>query len=513
MLLILSGQYVESELAAEFGRIPPAFLPLGNQRLYEHQVTALGRHHSEVAMTLPGDFPLDTADAEALEALRVRVLRTPNGASLGAAALEALTKLPAEGEIDILYGDTLVYEDAMGGTDWIGVGGSDDFYPWHYDSETAAAGDGAEAWAGVFSFSSAPALCELLRQDGDFIAAVTRYGLQHRPLERRSLKRWLDFGHVHTYFHSRLAVTTQRAFNHLAVAQGVLTKSSEDRQKMLAEAAWFEGAPAQIRPFLPNFIGAEKERGPCYSIEYLPLTALNELYVFGRLPVKVWNKVFAACDRYLRAERAVPVTQPCDGDFNDCIYRDKTMKRLEDFARQTDIDVDREWRFNGTRLPSLRAMAEEAVVEACGHHAVSSFVHGDFCFSNILYDFRSDRVKLVDPRGLDAGGRITSFGDFRYDVAKLGHSVLGLYDLIIAGRFRLRCADRDLTFEVADGATSDIRQAFSRTAFAGATPQAWDCQPIMVLLFLSMLPLHADRPLRQRALMANCMRIYREWAA
>ena len=39
MLLIASGQYVVSELYAEFGGIPPAFLPLGNQRLYDETGT------------------------------------------------------------------------------------------------------------------------------------------------------------------------------------------------------------------------------------------------------------------------------------------------------------------------------------------------------------------------------------------------------------------------------------------------------------------------------------------
>jgi len=34
---------------------------------------------------------------------------------------------------------------------------------------------------------------------------------------------------------------------------------------------------------------------------------------------------------------------------------------------------------------------------------------------------------------------------------------------------------------------------------------------VMVLLFLSMLPLHADDPRRQQALMANGIRLYLEW--
>ena len=36
MILITSASYVNQELQNEFGRIPAAFLPLKNKRLYEH---------------------------------------------------------------------------------------------------------------------------------------------------------------------------------------------------------------------------------------------------------------------------------------------------------------------------------------------------------------------------------------------------------------------------------------------------------------------------------------------
>ena len=62
MLLITSGAYVESELAAEFGRIPPAFLPVGNRRLYTYQIGQFGRLHERVCLTVPDDFRLDEAD-------------------------------------------------------------------------------------------------------------------------------------------------------------------------------------------------------------------------------------------------------------------------------------------------------------------------------------------------------------------------------------------------------------------------------------------------------------------
>lgn len=522
MLLIISGQYVESELYAEFGKIPPAFLPLGNERLYTHQLGQIASAYERVSMTLPSDFQIDRSDAIALEALGVTVHRTLVGSSLGSAVRQALESVAADGRIDILYGDTLVYANEIGGTDWIGVGGSDDFYPWHYENTSPVTDPNAveddssgEAWAGMFSFSNAGALQQILEAKEDFIEAVTRYSETFTTMERRSLKQWLDFGHVHTYFNSRLAVTTQRHFNELSISGGILTKSSHDSRKMTAEATWFKTAPAAVRLYLPGLISSALEDAQSsYSIEYLSLTALNELYVFGRLPVKVWAKIFAACGRYLSAERSVPVDD-CDAPGSDNVgsrlYREKTLRRLDDFSRQTGTDIDRPWVFNGDSLPSLRSMAEEAADAVNAGEAVPSFVHGDFCFSNILYDFRSDRVKLIDPRGLDVDGHLTSFGDFRYDIGKLAHSVVGLYDVLIAGRFNITVADHHVQFDVFHENSRAIRAAFLQTRFAGRLPDEWNCQPVMVLLFLSMLPLHGDKPLRQSALMANCMRLYQEW--
>src|SRR6059058_4068397 len=111
MLLITSGAYVESELASEFGRIPPAFLPVGNRRLYTYQIRQFGRLHDRVCLTLPIDFVLDEADALSLREHGVDVFRTTPGAPLGAAVREFLkaemANVAAGGPLDILYGDTL----------------------------------------------------------------------------------------------------------------------------------------------------------------------------------------------------------------------------------------------------------------------------------------------------------------------------------------------------------------------------------------------------------------------
>jgi len=83
--------------------------------------------------------------------------------------------------------------------------------------ETSSAGeDGHEGWpiaAGYFSFSSSLGLLRsLTRMRGDFVAGVNHYLGEH-SVEMVEARDWLDFGHLQTFFRSRLAVTTARAFN------------------------------------------------------------------------------------------------------------------------------------------------------------------------------------------------------------------------------------------------------------------------------------------------------------
>jgi hypothetical protein len=143
-----------------------------------------------------------------------------------------------------------------------------------------------------------------------------------------------------------------------------------------------------------------------------------------------------------------------------------------------------------------------------------TLLHGDFCFSNILYDGRAGRLRVIDPRGLDAEQKISAAGDLRYDIAKLHHSAIGQYDSIVAGHYELaRHGPLDFDLSLPDTPTTRIVAAsFSARRFAGLTPDQAAAHPLGILLFLSMLPLHADDPARQTALLANALRLFAAWA-
>lgn len=64
-----------------------------------------------------------------------------------------------------------------------------------------------------------------------------------------------------------------------------------------------------------------------------------------------------------------------------------------------------------------------------------SFIHGDFCFANILHDYNKHNFIFIDPRG--SYHRRGCFGDKAYDFAKLLHSLSGNYEQIIYDKYKL----------------------------------------------------------------------------
>lgn len=512
--LIASAAYIEPELEVEFGRIPPAFLPLGNRRLFQHQ-RAIVRETDRVIISLPESFQPTEHDQALIQELGMEILYVPDGLELGQSIVYVINLAAASNaQLSILHGDTLLRGLDLDAPDAVSVAANPPpGYRWGFASlederlcVKPKGQIGELALTGYFSFSSPSRLVQAVtRCGGNFLAGLAEYA-QTKPVRAVQSSDWLDFGHAGTFYRSRRRVTTEREFNRLTATRRSFVKSGRNARKLEAEANWFKNIPAKMRMFTPSYLGSSRNGDEfSYELEYLYLPTLADLFVFGRLEPKSWEGIFAACDEFLETCASHPVPAPRTAD----LYGEKTLNRLQDYARADGIDLDKPCRFNGRALPSLSRMAEmaAAAIPAAGP---STLVHGDFCFSNILYDTRSGMVRVIDPRGLDGEGKLSLGGDIRYDIGKLYHSAIGLYDYIIAGNCRVaRPGKSELELELPlMPAIQAIGQHFLETRLAGRTVQDSAAPAIACLLFFSMLPLHSDDQLRQDALLANGMRLF-----
>jgi hypothetical protein len=510
---------VNPEIAAEYGRLPPAFLPLGHERLFVSQQRLLSHFPGETVITLPEDFTFDRADDIDLDRLEVQVLRVPVDLTLAESILYALVMLRADGPLRLLHGDTYFASPLPSGLDVVSSAESLSAYAWGYIHDDVMAAkpflEGQQGASdkpprrlltGYFTFSDSGELARCLATSrGRFIEALNAYH-HARPVQAKPVDGWADFGHLQTFYGSRTLAATARSFNKVRFTTHAVTKGGMNQDKLRAEATWYERIPPQLRLYTPAYLGqAEASCGVTYSMENEYSPTLHELYVFGRLPRQSWTAIIASCFEFLGACRQyLPNVNVSDAIERLALI--KTLKRLDAMAASGCIDLSREWKYGRETLPSLPHIAEETAHIVATSESFLGVMHGDFCFTNIFFDFRRGLIKTIDPRGSIDDETPTIFGDIRYDLAKLSHSIEG-YDLILAGRFAID--------ESAHGPriifASDPAWLRSIAAEQAVDQMDLGSEPILALtihLFLSMLPLHADRPDRQRAFLLNALRLY-----
>ncbi len=543
MIVITSASYIDQEFGSEFGQIPPAFLPVGNKRLYNYQIDCLPADE-RIVLTLPDSFTISGYDREILDTLPIEILPVPDKLSLGESVVCAinLSGHPPDEPLKILHGDTLISDLPGDRLDVVTLSQVDGAYNWAIYNESgedfvtqledSPMVGRVRIANGYFAFArSGDFIRSVIRSDGNFIRAVNDYA-REKGLTAVETSGWLDFGHLHTFYRSKARMTTQRAFNTLQIGPRTVRKSSSDTEKMQAEYNWFRSLPDDLRLFTPQVIrelngndvpgnvpgnisgdapGNAAGNVPGYEIEYMYLSSLSELYVFGLLPRFVWRTILQACFDFLSACRIHRPDQRQENDSSS-LFLHKTRERLRVFHRQSGIDAERGWTVNGRSTPGLAEIAElTGQLIADNRSENDCVIHGDFCFSNILFDFRTQSIRVIDPRGRTFSGHSSIFGDQRYDLAKLAHSVLGLYDFIVAGVAKTSSGTYTMDISLPESPIiDDCQEIFGAMALEHSALDRNVLYAMQVQLFLSMIPLHADSPSRQTALLANALRLFTE---
>lgn len=419
----------------------------------------------------------------------------------------------------LILGDTLIYDGYDRHEDFVYTSQVADSENWCIAETNANSsivsltdkktlkGEMFTALCGYYSFTDTALLkgcVEKAKQQGsrELSSVLMSYNTTH-PLKAIQAQDWFDFGHMETFIASKKSLLRPRHFNQLVIhpLYNTITKVSENNDKLADELNWYLLLPEELQILTPRILKKETGNGKIsITQEFYGYPSLSELYVYGDLSLSVWKSIV----NYLFEIHKLFLTHTKPAIADDCrdIYLTKTLKRIDSLQQQNSY-WKQLWGYdeiiaNGKKLHNYSYILEkfkDKIEKLCSIERFT-IIHGDYCLSNILYDVNNQIVRLIDPRG--SFGAKGVYGDSRYDVAKLRHSISGCYDYIVGDLFYVENEGNTFTFSIFNNPNTEELAIHLDKQIIESGYSIEDIKLIEGLLFLSMLPYHADYFERQK---------------
>lgn len=302
-----------------------------------------------------------------------------------------------------------------------------------------------------------------------------------------------------------------RSFNTIRQDDLLVTKRSPDVMKMRREFRFYEQLDGPLRMFFLQPLSYREGDGWAeYQTERLFIPDVAVQWIHRSFDMVSFANLLGRLSAFITLR---PVRRHPDRDpraATEQFYVGKVAGRLAQLGALPGRDAVMALVRNCTGLAGpeqqferFRTLWRRLSPRRHSHHQAVS--HGDLCFSNILYHRQSQQLKFIDPRGAETPEEL--WMDEYYDIAKLSHSVLGLYDFVNHDLAELHL-DRELRLDLACE-TSDLEalQDLFRERIAAL---GFDLRLVRLYeasLFLSMLPLHAEVPKKVVAFLIIAARI------
>ena len=378
-------------------------------------------------------------------------------------------------------------------------------------------GDNHLALCGYYCFSNIELLkksiaTSLERQAKELSDTLLNYNAVE-PLKLKIAENWFDFGHLESFIQSKKTLLRPRHFNQLTINPllNTITKVSEKSDKLEDELNWYKLLPEELKVLTPRILNQNNQDEGTITItqEFYGYPALSELFVYGDLSVSVWESIIDYLLDILQLFRGYK--REVTPSLFEEMYQKKTEERINQLLQQNSFWAEiwelKEITINGIIYPNISAILKnlELKTKELSNNHTFTIIHGDYCLSNILYDLNNQIVRLIDPRG--SFGEKGIYGDSRYDIAKLRHSISGSYDYIVGDLFNINTTDGRIEYSIFEDKKNKYLEEYLDHCIMKNGYDLNEIKHIEGLLFLSMIPYHRDHFERQQIMYAKCIQI------
>lgn len=304
-----------------------------------------------------------------------------------------------------------------------------------------------------------------------YIANKTKFCLKYLKVT--------DYGTLEEYLVNN-KIANSRKFNSVKVmSHDLIIKSNKSKEfnfKILDEISWYKFMNKNFPKFAAKINILESLENSyfpstSYVIEKIKYPTLSQNLLYLDRSLDLWGNIlnalfdyFDECTKY----------QKLPGSFEKQRIYQNTLERYKKLPLDFKKELD---------LKKLINSIENLTI-----FNFETYLHGDMVFSNIFFDGKRKRIRLIDPLGKINGNLI-------YDLAKLFQSVIFKYDFIVSDLYFLR-DDRIFLF---DRNLEPIRQLFLQGFVKKFGKDiVLSALKLAGILFLNLIPLHYDRKDHQK---------------
>lgn len=294
-----------------------------------------------------------------------------------------------------------------------------------------------------------------------------------------------------------------------------MTKTSTNINKFIDEISWYINMPRTLQYMLPRIYSYSCNiTKPYISMELYGYGTLHDLLIHKTMTVNEWKKIFSQL-RIIIDDMSNFTTYDAEEIKSSLteMYINKTIERLNKLRNDEKLKVyfNCAMIVNGETLDPIdtvikRIKTDVKKILVDNFNSFFTIIHGDLCFPNILIEEKFNFLRLIDPRG--SFGSFKLFGDKRYELAKILHSIDGCYDYIIEDLFNIEYSNKGIKYELYNN-SAFLKKLF-KTEFNLSDTEYREIRLIESLLFLSMIPLHSDVPERQLAMLITGLKLFKE---
>ena len=264
MIIVDSSNYIPEAYFYDFGRIPDAFLPIGNSRLIDIIFKRLANKAEKILIIIPNDFNIDKISLSNFEILDINFIKKSNLFDLN-------EYFDNNQVIKYIHRLALPINDSFGFEDFKS-----------FSIELPSYGILLEE-----KFNK-----NRLRKDLSDINKFNKFLHQLYLFESNNTLnlKTIDLRISAHYFKARAELVGLRFFNKLKIKNNEITKKVKYGSKGSYEANWYKNTLRYIPNLSPVFISQAKDKNT-YTFEYLPMVSLSEIYTYGKIDLNYWDKI------------------------------------------------------------------------------------------------------------------------------------------------------------------------------------------------------------------------------